>query len=147
MTTRSTIDLMPRLGEARVLLHPPTLAWWTDALGAIHALLSGRRWADAYLVEPIRGDFDGVAARLVKQDGSVRHALLGENMQLCECVGFQRTGACRHVYTLEVLAAAGLLPRRTPSPHAALTAGAAPADQGAPAGGVQPGHRGHERRG
>ena len=93
----------------RPLVAPPQTTYWTDEVGAVHVLLSGRRKADAYELIPISTDIGGVAFRWFKQGGESYDVLANGADSSCTCAGWSYTGGCKHLQTTFELLELGVL--------------------------------------
>ncbi len=99
----------PERPPFRPLIAPPTVTYWTDEVGAVHVLLSGRRKADSYELIPISTDIGGCAFRWFKQGGESYDVLVHGADSSCTCPGFCYTSGCKHLQTTAELLGLGVL--------------------------------------
>lgn len=83
------------------------------------AITNERRKTERYRLEEFYSELPGRAFRLEKLDGEVYCCLAHEDpaQRRCTCLGFEKSGHCKHVAALAVLCAGGLIddPRRSPA--------------------------------
>ncbi len=110
----STVPYRPSCVKAeplpfRPLVAPPQATYWTDEVGAVHVLLSGRRKADAYELVPLSTDLGGCAFRWFKSGGESYDVLVNGTDSSCTCPGFCYTSGCKHIETTFALLELGVL--------------------------------------
>jgi hypothetical protein len=75
---------------------------------------------NVYDVSEIGSEIGGRGFRLAKLDaeGEVYHVLIADEVStLCDCIGFEHTGHCKHVDALRAVIDAGELPPQDPEPE------------------------------
>lgn len=78
-----------------------------SAAGAL--TISGKRGHCEYRLSEFRTDFDGRAFELTKADRSATYSVFVGRAggSLCECLGFQSSGRCKHIAACETLVRGG----------------------------------------
>jgi len=99
-----TAPVKSEISPFRPLVAPPQATYWTDEVGAVHVLLSGRRKADGYEIIPLSTDLGGCAFRWFKSGGESYDVLANGRESSCTCAGWSYTGGCKHLQnTFELL--------------------------------------------